>query len=348
MPSLAVMCPNPKDATSFYRGLGPLGALRKQVKNLSLTFAGEYNWSVMGMVDALFVQRPYTRQHLNLIEMAKASGVPVWLDYDDDLFNVPTDNPAHRIYGTPEASKAMIDCVKAADIITVSTYALHERFSKINVAVVVIPNAYNDFILEMKRPEIMRRRHPLVLWRGSATHVRDLMGFSGQIDTLFRNHPEWTWNFMGYNPWFITDVLDSRRCLVTEALDPIEYFEFISKIQAALQIVPLHDSQFNRGKSNIAMIEGAYAGSVTIAPAWEEWSVPGVIQYKNASEFQDLMRLTLTDKKFPFHANAQLTWQYILDKLRLSKVNKKRHEILQMLFDRGKVSELAALPDWRS
>lgn len=347
MPNLAVMCPNQKDATSFYRALGPLGALRKQTRSLNLTFSGEYSWSVMGLIDVLFVQRPYTKPHLILIEMARASGVPVWVDYDDDLFNVPTDNPAFKLYSGAEVQKTMIDCMKKASLVTVSTPPLRERFSKINSECLVIPNAFNDFLLETKRPKSMKQRHPLVMWRGSATHTRDLLAFSGEIDALFAGYRQWTWNFMGYNPWFLTDKLDPKRCLVTDAMDPIEYFEFISKIQAALQIVPLHDSLFNRAKSNIAMIEGAYAGSVTVAPAWEEWNFPGVLQYKNPAEFRSVMQLAMSDSKFPFSANADATWQAILDNLRLSKINQTRHEVLQMLLDQGKVSELGNMPDWK-
>lgn len=345
MPNLLVMCPNSKDATSFYRGVGPLAALRKQMKGLSLTFCQEYNWSTFALVDAFFAQRPYNKNHLFMIQMAKSAGVPVWLDYDDDLFSVPTDNPAFALYND-EAKKVIIDCVKLADYISVTTPALAEKMRKINGNVVVIPNAFNDILLG-ERPTIMRQRHPLVLWRGSQTHVRDLMNFSGQIDELFQRFEQWTWNFMGYNPWFITDVFDSRRCLTTEMIDVMEYFSFLGKVQAAVQMVPLHDSPFNRAKSNIAMIEGAFAGSVTVAPAWEEWKAPGVLLYRDTKEFLEIMKLVLSDAKFPFYDNSKQTWTYVMDTLRLSKVNKWRHELLQEMFDKGRPLHKQSFPEFR-
>lgn len=301
--------------------------------SLELSFPSAANWATFAVVDAVFVQRPYKKDHLRFLQMAQSSGIPIWLDYDDDLFTVPTDNPAHEIYREDEVQKRMIECIRLANIVTVTTPALRKKLSQINGNVVTIPNAFNDLVFESKRPPIMARRHPLVLWRGSQTHVRDLMAYSAQIEACFRAHPQWTWSFIGYNPWFITDVLDKQRCIVAEPIDVMEYFEFLGRTQAAIQMVPLHDSPFNRAKSNIAMIEGAYAGSVTVAPAWEEWDVPGVLQYRNAKEFQDLMRLALSDEKFPFQQNAKLTWEWVLDNRRLSKLNQVRAEVLGELLE---------------
>jgi hypothetical protein len=44
-------------------------------------------------------------------------------------------------------------------------------------------------------------------------------------------------------------------------------------------MVPLHVSDFNRAKSNIGWIEAVHAGAITVAPDFQEWRRPGVINY---------------------------------------------------------------------
>jgi hypothetical protein len=94
--------------------------------------------------------------------------------------------------------------------------------------------------------------------------------------------------------------------------------------------VPLADSIFNRCKSNIAWIEGSFAGAVCLVPDWEEWQMPGTVRYSNPAEYGEKMKLLLNNN-FNYRKYNDLSWEYIMDNLTLSRVNGQRIEILKGL-----------------
>lgn len=332
MPSLLVVCPNQKDATSFYRGMGPLGRLRKQISNLHLSFSSEYNWATLGLSDAIFVQRPYTNNHYHLLEIAKNCQVPIWVDYDDDLFSVPSDNPTFMTYGNQDTQRTIAKCLAIADVVTVSTNHLKQKLSKANSNIVVIPNAFDEQLFNYRN--LQERQLPLVMWRGSNTHQRDLMNFSAEMIEISRRS-KWSWSFIGYHPWFLTDFMPEKLTKVVEALDVVQYHKFIHDCRAAIQIVPLADMEFNRSKSNIAAIEGTFAGSACLAPDWEQWRMPGMITYKTQEDFQTALSAMMKGDLDLQRMNKE-TWTFIMDTLTLSKVNRLRMNLLEDLFSRRK------------
>ena len=337
--NLLTVCPDAKDATSFYRGIGPLSHLRKFSKiNFRVNIATDVNWASIAMCDSCFMQRPFTDQHLQIAKMIKAQGLPIWIDYDDDLFNVPKDNPTYHVYGNPKIQKNVAELIAMANIVSVSTEHLKRRFQDekalLNKNVVVIPNGFNKRIVHdtSKLPT-----QNLVLWRGSATHARDLHTYADQMVEMFYKHENFTWCFIGPKKsemWFLADRMvskgDKDRVVFIDAQDPIEYFKFLKIAAAKIQIVPLHDSTFNRAKSNIAWIEGSYAGSACLVPDWEEWQRPGTFRYESPEHFGVCL-----DEMLKMHENlgapVAQSWDHITQWLTLDEVNKKREAILAQL-----------------
>jgi hypothetical protein len=330
--SLMCLLPQQHDATSFYRGAGPLGSLKRQRGDLTLSFpTGAVNWSHLNMVDAVFMQRPFQPTHLELAKMAKRGGRPLWIDYDDDLFNVPTDNPTHTLYSRDQVQKNIAQIVAMADVVTVSTSELKRRLDPLNEDIRIVPNAIDEELFGYRSWE-PEKRSKCVMWRGSATHARDLAIYSSEIIELAHEFPEWTWTFLGTNPWFITDAIPSDRCTVIEPLDVLEYFEFIHGVRARVQMVPLHDSPFNRAKSNIAWIEGTFAGSACVVPNWEEWQRPGVFAYKSKESFKRQMSLLLSEKEPELElVSVRASWDHVTHNLRLERVNHLRSEVIDDL-----------------
>lgn len=329
--SLFVSIPNTADATSFYRGIGPLSLLRKQMPELNLIFAPDLNWPTVSMLDAAFLQRPYTKSHLQMAEMIKDMERPLWVDYDDNLFDLPTDNPAFPIYMTEATQQNIAKIIAMADVVTVSTKELKRVFqlpkSPLNERVYVVPNALND---DLHFRRVKAEKHKLICWRGSNTHHRDLMEFTPQIMALAERYKDWTWAFVGYNPWWLTDRL-GKRAVVVEPLDVIEYHRFMAKTRPAIQIVPLADSAFNHCKSNIAYIEAARVGGVTVAPDWEEWAAPGTLSYKSPDDFGLLLQSLMEGPDWGFLEKlSNMSWDHVWE-TRLSQRNLKRIEIVKAL-----------------
>ena len=337
---MIVMCPNGGDATSFYRGLGPLCHLQKQIREesddrLEMLLVSSFVWESMSMTDVLFMQRPYTDSHLKVAQMARDMGVPIIVDYDDDLFSVPTDNPSHGLYMNTAVHKNIAMIVALSSHVMVSTGALKARLTKLNQNITIVPNAFNEKLF-FWRNEVNMMRQKIVFWRGSASHARDVASFSHEMIDLGNARPDWVWNFVGSNPWFATDFMPTKTTIVCPPMEIVDYHKFLHKTRPAITVVPLHNSGFNLCKSNIAWMEGIFAGSVVVAPNWEEWRVPGVHTYETPDEFEEVIG-TLMDRFNSAGGRRELleenrtAWAYINENLSLKKVNQLRWNIIKQV-----------------
>lgn len=332
--SLLCLIPNLTDATSFYRGVGPLGALRRSM-DLNLVFMTEINWASLKLCDGVFMQRPYSAAHRTIAEMCNEYNKPLWVDFDDDLLSVPEDNPNFDVYSGQETKKCIAEIAARANVMTVSTAALKRKLTfklssgqRLNRQVFVVPNAWDEEVCDPDR-ELLDEERKLIIWRGSKTHNRDLFDYRESIVDLAIKHPDWVWTFIGFNPWFITENMPENTCLSFPAMDIKVYLNQILQCQPALQIVPLSDNEFNRSKSNIAWIEGSWSGAAAVAPDWEEWRRPGIVNYKNPESFyrvmKDLMELSPKRIREEF---TEKSMAYIRENLLLNKINVARENII--------------------
>lgn len=351
MKNILALLPNAIDATSFYRGLGPLVDLQKKLE-FELNLVKEVNWATLKPVDLLFLQRPYKDNHVKILELAQDNGVPVWIDYDDDLFSVPRSNQTHKVYGNQKHQNNIAQMLSMANVVTVSTEALKFKFVEILQMVqkaepnyeglnldpkkiIVVPNAYDEgFVKYRQFLKKQPHQNKLITWRGSNTHDQDLWEFTPALKNAFSKHLDWTLNFIGEAFWMTIEELGKipnikpTNIVETESVDPAQYWKMLYLTAPALIIVPLHDCPFNRAKSNIAWIEGLHAGAVTLAPNWPEWRRPGVINYDNQEDFEQkldsFMRGEINGENL-----YQDGWKYLKENLTLKKVNLIRERIIK-------------------
>lgn len=362
MKNLLCYLPNPVDATSLYRAVGPLQSLKR---TSGIDFDIKVNvepatWALMKGIDAVFLQRPSTGNMLKVMDLAINSGKQVWIDYDDDLYEVPFYNRSHRVYGKQQTQNIMTDIIARADVVTVSTVALQRKLQsmiervamveqkvrglKLNPEkVVVVPNAYDtDFLQDPNIAYGERdRQRTLVAWRGSDTHDKDLWIHTPAIKEVVASNLDWTFNFIGQPFWLTLQELSTipriknSTVVYTETLDPVLYFDFLKETRPAVMIVPLEDTAFNRAKSNIAWIEATHAGAITLAPDWEEWKKPGVVTYKGDRDFQRKLD-ALVRGNYDHAKQINDSRSYIAKNLTMEVVNKTRAKILESLWSRRK------------
>jgi hypothetical protein len=313
------------DACQWYRGVGPLTSLAKSRPDIQIIFSNVPTWAEIKSADVLFLLRPCLQEHLSLIERAKNLGTKVWIDLDDDLLNVPSDNPSIKFFSTPAVQMVIEKSLQAADVITVSTDFLKNRLIKFNKNIRVIRNALDENLLKHRTYKVQQNN--FILWRGTATHQRDLMEYSTAIKMVSVEQLNTVWGFVGYDPWFITEELGARA-VKFPVIDMFQFHQALCGMRPKITIVPLHDSGFNRSKSNIAALEASLAGSAVLAPAWQEWTMPGVYTYENATEFADKLTLII---KNDVTSKASMTWKYIQENLLLTHSNALRLKTLESL-----------------
>lgn len=318
---IALKMHNPNDGCAWYRATGPLGALQRggQFSVHSIDYASP---SMAQLSELAFFQRPMTFEDVDAIRLFRSCGVPVVVDYDDDLLGVPADNPVYSLYANPDTRAAIYSSMEQADAIIVSTDELNRKVSAMfgSKRIYTVRNALDD------RVHVDRVREPKekgVLWRGTSSHQGDLFAFR---DQLIRAMETRAFIFYGYRPWFLaSSFLFEHYPAVASVPD---YLAGIRRLAAPIGIVPLPDTPFNRCKSNIAWLEMAWAGAVCLVPHWTEWEQPGAVFYRNEEDFLDQFRWLIAQPEESLVELRNMAWLAIQEKFMLSKVNPMRERIL--------------------
>lgn len=327
MKKILIFSPHPTDACSFYRGIGAFAPLHRE--GYIIEPAPEsINWSTIMGADLFFMQRPFHEKHLKIAEIVQRQ-MPLWIDYDDALFNVPPDNPAYNTYAQPKTHDTIAEIIGRADFVTVTTKSLldslEERKAVGNSA--IIPNAHNDYLFPLKPPE--HSPNSIVFWRGSDSHQGDLTYFSEQYHSVMKSFPSHQYLFMGMVPWMLPD---GATFSYNRGVDIFDYFPVLRKtIRPAVQVVPLIDSPFNRAKSNIAWLEATYAGGVSVVPEWTEWDRPGAFTYTDKKGFEDAFSAALHMSLEDRASLHRLSWKDMQENYLLSQINVKRKAIIEEL-----------------
>ena len=313
------------DTCSFYRSAGVVKDLRKKTNhNITLVQMDQTAmvWSFLTQFDLIMFQRPFDQNALTICGYIKQCGIPLWLDYDDNLFALNPENPTYPIYSNPQIQENIKSMLQLADVVSVPTEYLRQAYSEWNKNICVVPNAFHDSLF--KRGELKPRTNN-VIWRGPEAHIFDLMTYSKEINDLTKDFPEWRFMFAGFSPWFLSKTNNKGNISL---LDIVLYFKMLSDMSPSCLHVPLHDNPFNRSKSNIAYIEGSYAGAVCVTPHW--WNVPGALSYTDGPSYYEAIKSVIKGEVDKKKLNSE-AWEFIMDTLPLSKVNVERLQIINSL-----------------
>ncbi len=326
MKRILVCLTNSNDACSWYRGIGPWSEIHRR-RQAEVWFSARPSWQDVRAVDAVYMLRPCTKELIEGAQAAHDFGRPLIVDYDDDLLGLPKDNPSYSLFALPEIQSNVKQFLAAATAVLSSTDALAEKLRERNPNVYTIRNAFDHHLMKFWTDKPCNKS---VIWRGTATHHRDVAGVADQIVEVAARHPEFLFVFMGNDPapWACSEKI--KNVMRVNKLDLMNYFKSISALRPRVVIAPLADSKFNRGKSNIAAIEAAYAGAPCIAPDWPEWSMPGSISYGANASFGDCLERALTDDAFR-QERAENSWASVQNYYSLEAANLKRLELIDSL-----------------
>lgn len=309
-------------ACSFYRTWGAIPKLSKLNEKIVVSGINDIDWCALSDTDILYMERPYKDEYLLAAQMAKSFNVKLWIDWDDNVLDVPPDNPTIDIFGKRHNINNIEQILKLADIVTVATGALREKYKKYNRNVHVIENAFNDYNYALNYSLSGKN---VICWRGSKTHRRDIMTVKDEIIAVSEKRNS-EWFFFGDSPWYVYENV--KNAVVRKEYPILLYFEEIKAQSPSIFIVPLVDNDFNRCKSNCSWIEAIYAGAVVLAPDLPEFRKPGITNYKNPYEFHNML-IELIDNPKLREDNYGKSFDYIRDNLYLSSINKKRLEVIE-------------------
>jgi hypothetical protein len=327
---------NFQDGIAFYRSIGPWNQICKEWDDAIVTRfhpKDHLGWELLTANDVLFISNPRQSRHLELIKTAQNFNVKVWADYDDCYLDIPKDNQSFSMITAGHVTHMTKECLLESDIVTVTTNHLREVFLPYNKNIIVIPNAFPiDFLNDKSLGEMRQGVHNFVSWRGSNSHKRNLREYSKEIIEVSKKNPEWLFKFFGMNPEFLEGEMQYNHYDFSQLMDS---FYKLKMFSSKIHIVTLYERDFNCSKSNIAWIEATIAGSVVLAPDWEEWKKPGIVNYASKEDFKEKLD-ALINNKYNLTSLFEQSRDYILNNLSLKKVNKERLKILQSLCVAGK------------
>jgi len=364
--NLGVIALHPEEVSSLYRALGPLTALARypnpsihqSINPIRLVRHDGWGWTQIAECHALFFHRPCTIPELQIMRLAKALRVPVWADYDDNLLDdPPLSNPCRDFFLRAETGDVLQWIIANADVLTASTKFLAERIGDRCRA---IPNAWDQRLVSFEKQNgsktvhnqngsktvptqsgsILEPSQPdrVISWRGGPanSHLEDLELALPAIAAAVREFPDWRWIFFGLPHWRIEKIIPRENLAVMPHTDFFTYMKNLCRAKPAIHLVPLVDNEFNRCKSNCAWLEASAAGAAVIAPDFQEWRRPGIINYHSNNAlsshqaFENALLDTLRHEQKRRDALEQSRW-FIERLLALHQVNRLRSRILAQL-----------------
>jgi O-antigen biosynthesis protein len=328
---LLVCVANDRDACGYYRALSPFSLLAKQRKLAVQYCVGTApNYAEIRAADILFFVRPTTPGQVAVIETAHQFGVPVIVDWDDDAFNVPSDNPTFDDFNKEQNVKAMAQALRLADVVTVTTDALAQALKpRTDGQVAVVKNAIDPSLFKLLDILPKKREQKIVMWRGSRTHDRDLRVHTDGILAAAKKYPDVMFVFIGFNPWWITEAVPNASW--TPAIQPIwQYFGVGRTIGPDVMIVPLADNLFNRAKSEIGAVEGSLFGALSVSPA--HWGISkGPFGYGTPDAFANALDAALWVSNDFRRREAKVQFETVRKNFDLAQENAVRAAIIDSL-----------------
>lgn len=333
MKPLRILCvvPVTNDPTSLYRGVGPLSALQENC-NVQYLFTSNQvaDWDQIKMVDLVFMQRPATQGHLQILYRAKDLGKPVIIDFDDNNMNVPKSNPRYHEYNRADIQDAIVKLARHADMVWVTTKFLQKRYSIYSKAVYHVPNAVDDKFLHFRNiPNVPRQK--IMLWRGMGGQEVNINTISKEVVDLAKKNPDWVFAFWGVEPLSITDHIRNYKWIPEH--NPIDYYKQIVNLHVQALYYALADNEHSQARSHVCWLESTFAASLSILPKHDEFIRPGTLNFSTPAEFQSIAESVMKGE-VDVDKHVAESWECIQDKYLLSHVNKTRQELIEMLVGR--------------
>lgn len=277
--------------------------------------------------DVVLLQKQKSKEQLRFIE--KLAGLRKDLKFrlvyetDDVLFS--EDCPEHlKASKEGESVREMIDL---CDELVVSTPFLEKyyRAKSSQKAISVLPNfipklwfgGYYSESLLIKNYQKHRHR-PRIAYAGSLEHfpyaeeANRVGDFSHIEEMIAKTSPEFQWVFMGRVPVSLRSYVDKGLIEVHPFQSIAEYPKYLASLEINMMIAPLADTIFNRGRSDLKLLEASALG-LPIAcqdlPCYER----APIRFTSAEDLLEAIKGTLSSG-YQFQEASRMHYRLVQDR----------------------------------
>jgi len=223
------------------------------------------------------VYRQYSR-YRQLVQSAVRQGVPIVYDVDDLLLNVADEHPDRRYFEKSLAST--LEATLHADLITVSSEPLKRALSHFHPHIEVIPNRLPPKAWELLGNARTRKSSSApqglrVGYVGTRSHYHDLSQIAPALRAVLDSHRDVTFVCYGFEP--PPPLASLPNAVVIEPTkaacrDYLVYAAEAACLGLDIVLAPLADSEFNRCKSLIKMLEYGAMGVAAVYARMEPYA----------------------------------------------------------------------------
>lgn len=211
-------------------------------------------------IDLVIVQRnAVALEHVHtLIDGLRQADIPIIYEIDDDLLSIDVEDPNHNYESHKEAIRILL---QKANLVTVSTPKLKDRFASMNDSIAVVPNQLDDDLwfrhVDNVAKNVRESDEIKVLYMGSRTHDTDLALVEEAAKKIMAKYPKVQFHTMGgvkqQVTWLKTmPAYGHYKQFVSVFLHEAKKFDFA--------IAPLEQNHFTEGKSYIKFLDYSAVG----------------------------------------------------------------------------------------
>lgn len=249
---------NRHDGTEGYGGVGwyriinPLAKLGYETVG-KFTIGGAQNAVDMGEKGHIWYMKPSDSSGMALLigTAKEMTGSKLIIDLDDDPINFDDTHPLYK--ELKEKSERVMQLIKMADHIVVSTEPLKRVVSKYNKNISVIPNAIDRDIWQVKKK---KSKDIHIGWIASGSHMTDMPLILPVIKEILDKYDNVRFTIAGV----IASDLEGYKGKVRHVAGTAgyqDYPQFLADLGLDIAIAPLINTQFNMSKSNIKWLESS-------------------------------------------------------------------------------------------
>jgi glycosyltransferase involved in cell wall biosynthesis len=253
----------------FYHDIGIPTKYFNQYKLLECVMANYINLDEMHQCDMIFFQRQYAPESILAQRSLKEQGMPCIAHVDDNVWEIPPYNPAHKVY-QGALLKRFEQMLVEAHAVTTSTEYLYTLCKKFNPNVYCFRNLIETGIMDFKDHgrDITDQESVRIGWTGTPHHLDDIVIVEQALKEICRMHPNVKLVFFGFMPPHIQEMVDPLRIEFYSFVPSETYYLCLAKMDIDIGIAPLVQNGFNRGKTARKAQE---YGALRIAPVLTDW-----------------------------------------------------------------------------
>lgn len=265
-----------------------------------------------------------------LFSLKKKHGFKYIVDLDDHWI-LNQEHYLYKHYSNSNTSHKIIEVIRNADAVIVTTSVLADEARKINKSVYIIPNALpigkDQFTHSLKNNNYFSR----FVYAGGVSHLDDVKLIS---NALYKTRVDFT--LAGYNPdheqsELMRKSLPSNTYLLQQK-NLSNYMECYDYMDVSL--APLVDNAFNVGKSNLKTLESGCKKIPIIAsktlPYYNDVDKTFIDYAENNSDWIQLLTYYKNNKNYALNKGEKLH-EHVKKNYNLSIINGLRMELINSL-----------------